>query len=401
MEFREAESGPGGGKPIQVEFSSREPWRIGPVVAQVRELMQKIGGFADSEDNRPLPGIEWRVEVDREEAARFGADIATLGNAIQMVTTGIKVSDYRPDDSDDEVDIRARFTFPQRNLGQLDQLRVPTSNGMIPISNFVTLKPSPRTGALNRVDSRRVITIQSDIANGLLVDDQTRALQKALQEAEIDAAVEFRFKAEDADQKEAGQFLAGAFLLAILLMGIILVTLFNSVYQAFLVLSAIIFSTAGVLIGLMVTAQPFGIVMVGLGIIALAGIVVNNNIVLIDTYNGMRSGGMNGYAAALETGKLRARPVFLTAFTTILGLLPMVLAMNIDLINREISFGAPSTQWWTQLASAIAGGLAFATILTLVLTPALLVLGDNVRQKVNGLRKRNLKVVETETLAIP
>ena len=392
MEFRKAESGPGGGKPIQVEFSSREPSRIGPVVSKVRELMEKIGGFADVEDNRPLPGIEWRVEVDREEAARFGADIATLGNAIQMVTTGIKVSDYRPDDSDDEVDIRVRFPFSERNLGQLDQLRVPTGNGMIPISNFVELIPSQRTGTLSRVDSRRVITIQSDVASGLLVDSQTQILRKALAEADLDAAVDFRFKGEDADQKEAGQFLAGAFLLAILLMGIILVTLFNSVYQAFLVLSAIVFSTAGVLIGLMITAQPFGIVMVGLGIIALAGIVVNNNIVLIDTYNGMRMEGMDSYTATLETGKLRARPVFLTAFTTVLGLLPMVLAMNIDLIHRHVSFGAPSTQWWTQLASAIAGGLAFATVLTLVLTPALLVLGDNVSQKIKSVRTRRSPV---------
>ena len=129
--------------------------------------------------------------------------------------------------------------------------------------------------------------------------------------------------------------------------------------------------------GLLITGQPFGIVMVGLGIIALAGIVVNNNIVLIDTYNRMRGEGRGAIDAALETGRRRLRPVFLTAFTTVLGLMPMVLAMNIDLIGRAISFGAPSTQWWTQLASAIAGGLSFATILTLVLTPCLLVLGDS------------------------
>ena len=150
-------------------------------------------------------------------------------------------------------------------------------------------------------------------------------------------------------------------------------------------LSAIVFSTAGVLLGLMITAQPFGVVMVGLGIIALAGIVVNNNIVLIDTYNRMRSKGVDAVSAALETGKLRLRPVFLTAFTTVLGLMPMVLAMNIDLINRAISFGAPSPQWWTQLASAIAGGLSFATVLTLVLTPCLLVLGEQIMDWVRGL----------------
>jgi len=172
-------------------------------------------------------------------------------------------------------------------------------------------------------------------------------------------------------------FLAQAFIAAVFLMLLMLVTQFNSIYQALLVMSAIVFSTAGVLIGLMVTAQPFGIVMVGLGIIALAGIVVNNNIVLIDTFNQLRRDeGLSAQAAALKSGALRLRPVLLTAITTVLGLMPMVLALNIDLIGREITVGAPSTQWWTQLSSAIAGGLAFATLLTLLLTPCMLVLGE-------------------------
>ena len=388
IEFRKAETGPSGGKPIQVEVSSRDPARIAPVVAGIRAVMEDLGGFAAAEDDRPLPGIEWRLQVDRERAARFGTDVATLGTAVRLVTGGIRVSGYRPEDSDDEVDIRVRFPYPERNLGQLDELRVPTANGMVPIGNFVTLEPSPRTGVLKRVDGRRAMTVQSDVEPGLLVDDQTRALRNALAAAGPDPAVETRFKGEDADQQEAGEFLVRAFIGAVLLMGLILVTLFNSIYQTVLVLSAIVFSTAGVLIGLMVTAQPFGIVMVGLGIIALAGIVVNNNIVLIDTYNRMRAEGRDGYTAALETGKLRLRPVFLTALTTSLGLMPMVLAMNLDLIDREITFGAPSTQWWTQLSSAIAGGLSFATLLTLILTPALLVLGDNVgrwlRQRLGG-----------------
>ncbi|MGB1299002.1 MAG: efflux RND transporter permease subunit, partial [Psychrobium sp.] len=167
------------------------------------------------------------------------------------------------------------------------------------------------------------------------------------------------------------------------LMALILVTQFNSFYQTALVLSAIVFSTAGVLLGLLVTGQTFGIVMVGVGIIALAGIVVNNNIVLIDCYNDLRRKGHKPYDAALITGSLRLRPVLLTAVTTVLGLMPMVLAMNIDLIGRNIAFGAPSTQWWTQLSSAIAGGLSFATLLTLFLTPCLLIIGD----KLGGSRR--------------
>jgi multidrug efflux pump len=131
----------------------------------------------------------------------------------------------------------------------------------------------------------------------------------------------------------------------------------------------------------MVTGQAFGIVMVGLGVIALAGIVVNNNIVLIDTYNDLRKGGMEPVEAVLRTGAQRLRPVMLTSITTVLGLMPMVLALNIDIVGRDFNVGAPSTQWWTQLSSAIAGGLTFATILTLVLTPALLMLGERRRAK--------------------
>ena len=161
-------------------------------------------------------------------------------------------------------------------------------------------------------------------------------------------------------------------------MTLILVVQFNSFYQTLLVLSAIVFSTAGVLIGLLVNQQSFGIVMVGMGIIALAGIVVNNNIVLIDTYNQHLGEGYSPYEAALETGCLRLRPVLLTALTTILGLMPMVLGVNVNLLEPSLGIGAPSTQWWTQLSSAIAGGLAFATLLTLILTPCMLVLGANV-----------------------
>lgn len=385
LEFRKAEDGPSGGKPIQIELHGRDFERVPPVVAEVRRLMASLGGFVDVEDDRPLPGIEWRLALDREAAARFGADVSVLGNAVQMVTTGIKVSEYRPDDSDDEVDIRVRFPLDERNLGQLDQLRVPTDKGMVPITNFVTLEPAPKTGTLKRVDGRRVIRIQADVAAGELADAKLAELREAIAEAALDPAVTLTFKGEDADQKEAADFLASSFLTAIFLMALILVTQFNSLYQAGMVLSAIVFSTAGVLLGLLVTNQPFGIVMVGLGIIALGGIVVNNNIVLIDTYNHLRRDGLDPYEAALETGRRRMRPVFLTAFTTVLGLMPMVLAMNIDLIGRSISFGAPSTQWWTQLASAIAGGLTFATLLTLMLTPCLLVLGEQVMERIRAI----------------
>ena len=378
IEARKPDSGPAAGKPISLEVSAQDPALLEPAVAHARRLMQEIGGFVDLEDSRPLPGIEWRLEVDRELAARYGADVTTLGSAVQMVTNGIRVAGYRPDHTDEEVDIRVRFPFADRNFDQLDQLRVNTAQGPIPVTNFVRFTPAPKTGNIERIDGRRVLTLAADVAEGVLADNQVRALREALTREPPAEGVEISFRGEDEDMRETMSFLLRAFVTAIFVMFLMLVTQFNSIYQALLVMSAIVLSTAGVLLGLLATSQPFGIVMGGIGVIALAGIVVNNNIVLIDTYNDLRRNGAEAPAAALRSAAQRMRPVLLTAVTTVLGLMPMVMAVNIDLINRDIAIGAPSTQWWTQLSSAIAGGLTFATALTLILTPCMLVLGERV-----------------------
>jgi multidrug efflux pump len=170
-------------------------------------------------------------------------------------------------------------------------------------------------------------------------------------------------------------------------MAIILVTQFNSIYQAGLILTAVLFSTGGVLLGHLIMGKPFGVIMSSVGVITLAGIVVNNNIVLIDTYNVLRSRGELAFDAILRTCAIRLRPVMLTTVTTIVGLMPMVMGVNINLIDRGVSIGAPSSQWWTQLASSVAGGLAFATILTLWLTPSLLMIQANVSKRLASRRE--------------
>ncbi len=400
IEAREQEGGPPVGKPVQVQLSSRDPKRLDEAVLTVRRMMNELGGFEDIEDNRPLPGIEWEMRVDRTQAARFGADVTVVGNAVQLVTNGIKVSDYRPDDADDEVDIIVRMPKEKRGLDQLDRLRVNTRAGLVPVGNFVTRSPAPKMGTISRVDGERVMTVKADVPEGVLPDTQVRRIQGWLSEHRdaLDPQVSLAFKGEDEEQRQSQAFLSRAFGIALFVMAIILVTQFNSFYQAFLILSAVVFSTVGVLLGLLTTAQPFGIVMSGIGVIALAGIVVNNNIVLIDTFNILRRTGMPVTEAILRTGAQRLRPVLLTTVTTILGLMPMVMGVNIDLIHREVSFGAPSTQWWRQLATGVAGGLTFATLLTLVLTPCLLLLGARLhdwrqRRKFGG--EERSEVVET------
>ena len=376
LEVRKEEMGPPVGKAIQIELSSPESALLPVAVEQVRAGLAGIDGLVDVTDTRAIPGIEWQMRVDREEASRFGVDVNIVGSTIRLVTNGIKAGEYRPDDTDDEVEIRVRFPFSERSLGQLDRLRVTTSEGAIPIANFVTRAAIPRTGTINRTDGQRILKVESEVREGVSVNEKVTEIRKWLAGAGLDPRISVTFKGEDEEQREAEAFLTKAFGAALFVMAIILVTQFNSFYQAFLILSAVLLSTIGVLLGLLVTNQPFGIVMSGIGVIALAGIVVNNNIVLIDTYNILRRGGMDPVEAALRTGVLRLRPVVLTSITTVLGLMPMVLGVNIDIVGRSIAVGGPSTQWWTQLATAVAGGLAFATVLTLVLTPSLLVLGE-------------------------
>ena len=388
VEATEPEAGPPTGKPIQVHVSSTYPEAIEPALDRILAKIRTIEGLVEIEDTRSAPGIEWRISVDREQASRFGVDVGDVGNMVKLVTTGLKVGDYRPDDADDEVDIRVRYPTGERTLDQLDTLRVATGDGAIPISNFVDRKPWEKVGTLHRTDSRRVLAVKADVAEGVLADDKVGEIRAWLDTQEFDPRVEIEFKGEDEEQKKAAAFLSKAFGIALFIMAIILVAQFNSFYRAFLVLSAVILSTIGVTIGLVVTGQAFGIVMTGVGVITLAGVVVNNNIVLIDTYDRLREAGVPALEAVVRTGAQRLRPVVLTAVTTVLGLMPMVLGLNINLFTREVAIGGPSTQWWVQLATAVASGLTFATVLTLVVIPSLLALGANVGAWVQDRRDR-------------
>ncbi|MBE7637427.1 AcrB/AcrD/AcrF family protein [Sneathiella sp. P13V-1] len=406
VETRVPDNGPPTGKDVQIELSSRFAEKLAPEVAKIRAYLDNnVADLLDLEDSRSIPGIEWEISVDRAQAGRFGADVTTVGKTIQLVTNGIKAHEYRPQEVDDEVEIRLRYPEEYRSLEQLDNLRVSTNHGMVPISNFATRTPQQKVGTINRVDGRRVMTIKANVKEGVLVDAKVREIEKWLvEEANLDPAVSYRFKGEDEEQKKAQAFLGKAFAVAMFAMAIILVTQFNSFYHAFLILSAVILSTIGVFVGLLITGQPFGIVMTGIGVISLAGIVVNNNIVLIDTFAHLRRQGMNAMEAIMRTGAQRLRPVMLTTVTTIFGLLPMAMQVNIDFITREITTGAPSSQWWVQLSTAVAFGLTFATALTLIVTPCLLMVGANVsdffaRRKEKKQQKIQMKIKAAGTPA--
>ncbi len=388
VQARKAEDGPQQGKPIQIELSSRSPDILTEATGRIRQALESIDGVINIEDSRPLPGIEWQIDVDRAQAAKFGADITLVGNMIQLVTNGIKIGEYRPDDAEDEIDIRVRYPYDSRNLTQIDDLRIPTANGLVPISNFVKRVPANKVSSVRRTDMRRTMKVDADVADGFLDADVVADMSEVLPFLDIDPSVTIAFRGGNEDQNEAQAFLLKAMMIAIAVMAIILVTQFNSLFQAFLILTAVVFSTGGVLLGHLFMGKPFGTVMSGVGVITLAGIVVNNNIVFIDTYNVLRKRGAKAYEAVLRTCAVRLRPVMLTTVTTILGLMPMVFAVNIDLINRDISVGAPATQYWTQLSSSVAGGLAFATVLTLLLTPSLLMIQARMSDRLTARRAR-------------
>ncbi|MCE8043119.1 efflux RND transporter permease subunit [Halomonas daqingensis] len=372
VQVAEQQEGPGEARPVQVEIAARDRQQLPEAAARLEALMREQGTFVDIASDVPTPQPEVRLRVDREQAARYGVDIATLGTTVQLLTDGVLLGAFTPPYAADEVDIRLRYPAGERTFAQLAELRIATPSGQVPIANFVELTAEPAASVIQRVDGRNVQTLSAAIAPGTTVAEELAALNQAIQQTEFGEGVEIRFAGEIEDQQEAMTFLLLAFVVAIFLMLTALLTQLNSFFQSLLVLSAIVFSFAGVLLGLIVRQEPFSIVMSGIGLMALAGIVVNNNIVLIDAYNEHRANGLGPDAAAWRAGNERLRPVLLTAVTTIIGLLPMVLGMTVDFFARDLFIGAPSGQFWVQLATAIVGGLVISTFITVLLTPALL-----------------------------
>lgn len=388
VEVRKREDGPPTGKDIQIEITSLDYAAMVETTDRIRTFLDSDAlskdyleisrpALIDIEDSRPLPGIEWVLTVDREMAGRFGADIAAIGGTVQLVTNGILIGDYRPDDAEDEVDIRVRFPTEYRNVAQLDELRLMTPAGQVPLSNFVSRLPEQQVSTIERIDGLRRIMIKAntgvdDNGDKINVDLVNQKLEEWFETETFDPRVNIRLRGANEEQQAAADFLGKAMLAALFLMFIILLTQFNSFYASVLTLSTVVLSTVGVLLGMIVTQQTFSIIMTGTGVVALAGIVVNNSIVLIDTFQRLMREGMDVVEAVLRTAGQRLRPILLTTITTMLGMLPMALQVNVNFVTREISYGGPVSAWWVQLSTAIIFGLGFSTLLTLVLIPVLL-----------------------------
>ncbi len=366
------EDGPASGKPLNLRLIGDNWPDLLQSARTVRAHFDNVPGLRDVEDTTPLPGIDWQVNVDVEEAGRYGADVATVGAMVQLVTRGLLLDTMRVDSSEEEIDIRVRVPEEDRLLSTLDTLRVRTETGLIPLSNFISRTPVPQLGQINRVDTARYFDVKADVLFGVNVNEKIAEVTEWLEnDLDLPAGVEWEWSGNQEEEKESSEFLGKAFVGAMGLMFVILLAQFNSFYNSLLVLLAVVLSTTGVLIGMMVMNQAFSVIMTGTGIVALAGIVVNNNIVLIDTYQEYAK-RMPKLEAIVSTAEARIRPVLLTTITTMAGLTPMMLGLSIDFGNGGYSLDAPTALWWKQLATAVVFGLGIATVLTLVLTPAML-----------------------------
>ncbi len=433
--------GPASGKPVHLRLKGDNWQDLLDATALARAQYDATPGLTLIEDTRPLPGIDWEIEVDVEKAGRYGADVATVGGMVQLVTRGILLDSYTPEGSDEEIEIRVRLPEEDRVLSTLDSLKVRTRDGLIPLSNFVTRKPVEKLAEINRIDQKRHFDIKADVGSNLVnmvstEDDATILLatlrtlgddviaqggeivvgtdgteyelvaldqadsvenvQTALSDGEakpvpltaneriahlskwldtkpLPAGIEFEWTGDQEDQAESQAFLGSAFSAALGLMFIILLAQFNSFYNATLVLLAVVLSTTGVLVGMLVMDQYFSVIMTGTGIVALAGIVVNNNIVLIDTYQEY-SRIMPRIEAIIRTAEDRIRPVLLTTITTMAGLAPMMFGLSLDFFGGGYSVNSPTALWWTNLATAVVFGLGVSTVLTLIFTPSMLAL---------------------------
>lgn len=373
IEVKAEEGGPPTGAPINIEVSGDELEELERLAFAIKEVVKNVDGVVDLRDDYVKGKPEFKVAIDRKKAALNGLSTARAATVVKAVINGIEVGKYR--EGDDEYDIIVRSKESQRSdISKLLGLKINNIKGYpIPLSAIAKIEYESGYGAINRIDHKRVVTISSN-ALGRLPNDILAEIAQKLKNFKMPEGYSYEFTGENEDQEEAGAFLSKALLSAIFLIAMILVAQFNSYMQPLIILSSVILSIAGVLWGLMITGKPFGIIMTGIGVISLAGVVVNNAIVLIDYINQLLTKGMSKKEAAVEAGIVRFRPVILTALTTVLGLFPMAIGVSLDFKKMRIQWISESSQWWGPMASAVIAGLLFATVLTLVVVPCLYVI---------------------------
>lgn len=383
VQVEKEEEGPPTGPPVNIEISGKDLMVLGELATRVRGEIEGIPGLVDVKDNFVKGKPEIKVRVDKEKAALLGLDTLMIAYTVKAAVNGVKVGVFR--EGKDEYDILARL--PERDRRSMESLKRITVSGPkgepVPLTSVAGVALSSGVGAIMRLDQKRVVTVSGDVS-GRLANDVIRDINTRLDKLDWPRGYTYRFSGEQQEQAKAQSFLSKAFVAALFIIFLILVTQFNSFATPLIILTSVLLSLIGVFFGLLVTGTAFGIIMTGVGVISLAGVVVNNTIVLIDYYNQLRQRGLPNREALVRTGLTRFRPVMLTAITTILGLLPMATGVSIDFRKLAWNIGGESSQWWGPMAVAVIFGLGVATLLTLVVSPVLLSLAYGLRTRFKG-----------------
>lgn len=375
-EVRLPQNGPPQGKDIQVELRGSNIAALNQAADMIKAKLAEDQQLIDLEDNRASPGIEWNLTVDREAAGRYGVDVLSVGQAIQFVTTGVLAGRFRPDDAEDELDIRVRFTPESRNIAAFERLKITTPFGSVPASYFVKTTAGQQVTNIQRRDGQRLVVLQANTLDGVASNQKIADLKPWLEKAPLDPSVRWKFVGADEEGAEAGMFFLGAMAATLFMMSIILLWQFNSFYGIVVTLSAVVLSTIGVMLGIILniagTFDFISMLMVGTGVVALAGVVVGHNIVLVDQFYQLRRQGYPADEAAMRSAVQRFRPVMLTTLVTVVGLLPLMFQIHPNFRGLHLEYKSPGSEWWVQLSGAVVWGLSFSTVLTLFLTPAAL-----------------------------
>ncbi|MEN8142228.1 MAG: efflux RND transporter permease subunit, partial [Thermodesulfobacteriota bacterium] len=366
---KSADEGPPTGAPINIEISGDDYRVLGKMAREIRGELEKMPHVEDIRDDFVEGSPSVRVKIDRQRAALFGLSTGNIGYALKAGYNGLVVSTYR--EGGDDYDITVQLSDPDRRVTDiLRELLLPTPAGkLVPLTSIATIGFAGNIGTIMHIDSERVVTVKANVED-VPGPVARQAAEKELEKLQLPPGYKVKFTGEFEFQKESEEFLSQAFLIALLMIFLVLVTQFNSVSQPFIIMSAVLLSLGGAFLGLTTIDSPFGIIMTGVGVISLAGVVVNNGIVLIDYINKLRERGMDVVEAVIAGGATRLRPVLLTAITTILGLLPMVTGVSYDFHEMAMSWSSESSQWWRSMAIVVIYGLMVATFLTLVVVPS-------------------------------
>ncbi len=397
VRIQKQSGGPPTGPPVNIEISGDDFVKLGQLSDEVKKAIKDIPGIKDLKDDFDEARPEIKISIDREKASLYGLSTATIASTVRTAINGTTASKFRV--ADNEYDITVRLDSSQReSISAISDIYLPGKDGAkVPLTSVAKIDFSGGIGAINRKDLKRVVTVSAN-AEGRLGNDVLIDVKEKLKDLKFPTGYGIVYTGEQESQEESQTFLAKAFLISLLLVFFFLVIEFNSITSPVIIMFTVLLSLIGVLLGLLITQTPFGIIMTGIGVIALGGIVVRNAIILLDFQKELESRGLSREESVIQSGMIRLRPVFLTAAATILGLVPLTTGVDFDWRTLSWVIGGQNTAFWRPMGVAIIFGLSVATFLTLVVVPTIFVSVNNILDR---FKKKETESVTSDIVIQP